>query len=93
MQRNIGSLGGKEERNYYRTCASCGAHLDPGERCDCVTPSKSQPIGNLEKRTAAGAVAADSMTPGLELAGILRSYGCPGVCTTNTPRTKKAKIL
>ena len=20
---------------YYRTCPYCGAHLDPGERCDC----------------------------------------------------------
>lgn len=20
---------------YYRTCPDCGAHLDPGERCDC----------------------------------------------------------
>lgn len=20
---------------YYRTCPYCGAHLDPGEKCDC----------------------------------------------------------
>lgn len=20
---------------YYTTCPNCGAHLDPGERCDC----------------------------------------------------------
>ena len=20
---------------YYRTCERCGAHLDPGEKCDC----------------------------------------------------------
>ncbi len=20
---------------YYNTCEMCGAHLDPGERCDC----------------------------------------------------------
>ena len=20
---------------YYYVCKSCGAHLDPGERCDC----------------------------------------------------------
>lgn len=20
---------------YYNTCPICGAHLDPGERCDC----------------------------------------------------------
>lgn len=23
--------------SYYRTCPLCGAHLDPGERCDCRT--------------------------------------------------------
>lgn len=23
--------------NYYRTCPHCGAHLDPGEKCDCLT--------------------------------------------------------
>lgn len=21
--------------SYYRTCPHCGAHLDPGEVCDC----------------------------------------------------------
>lgn len=21
--------------SYYRTCPECGAHLDPGEKCDC----------------------------------------------------------
>lgn len=21
--------------SYYRTCPDCGAHLDPGEMCDC----------------------------------------------------------
>lgn len=20
---------------YFYTCPACGAHLDPGERCDC----------------------------------------------------------
>lgn len=20
---------------YYNVCETCGAHLDPGERCDC----------------------------------------------------------
>ena len=20
---------------YYRTCERCGAHLDPGEKCEC----------------------------------------------------------
>ena len=22
--------------SYYRTCPHCGAHLDPGESCDCT---------------------------------------------------------
>ena len=21
--------------SYYKTCPYCGAHLDPGEKCDC----------------------------------------------------------
>lgn len=21
---------------YYSTCANCGAHLDPGEKCECI---------------------------------------------------------
>ena len=23
------------DRQYYKVCPFCGAHLDPGERCDC----------------------------------------------------------
>lgn len=23
--------------SYYRTCPHCGAHLDPGESCNCRT--------------------------------------------------------
>ena len=22
--------------SYYKTCPHCGAHLDPGELCDCI---------------------------------------------------------
>lgn len=25
---------------YYRTCPICGAHLDPGEKCDCQEPDE-----------------------------------------------------
>ncbi len=25
---------------YYWTCPDCGAHLDPGEHCDCETTTK-----------------------------------------------------
>lgn len=28
---------------YYRTCPHCGAHLDPGERCDCRDNEKTAP--------------------------------------------------
>ena len=25
----------REGMSYYKTCPDCGAHLDPGEECDC----------------------------------------------------------
>lgn len=25
------------KHNYYKICPVCGAHLDPGEHCDCRT--------------------------------------------------------
>ena len=28
--------------SYYRTCPSCGAALDPGERCDCQRKGKEK---------------------------------------------------
>ena len=28
------------EMPYYKTCPDCGAHLDPGERCDCKDDTK-----------------------------------------------------
>ena len=28
---------------YYRTCPLCGAHLDPGERCDCQEKEEDRP--------------------------------------------------
>ena len=28
--------------NYYRTCPDCGAHLDPGERCDCLEEKRAR---------------------------------------------------
>lgn len=27
--------------SYYRTCPYCGAHLDPGEVCDCQGKEKT----------------------------------------------------
>lgn len=28
---------------FYRACTFCGAHLDPGERCDCQNKEKTTP--------------------------------------------------
>jgi hypothetical protein len=30
--------------SFYITCTRCGAHLDPGERCDCWDKEET-PIG------------------------------------------------
>lgn len=29
--------------SYYRICPHCGAHLDPGEACDCRDKTKTAP--------------------------------------------------
>ena len=42
--------------SYYRTCPNCGAHLDPGEPCDCGT-AKSQTFVDLGKKGAAPSAA------------------------------------
>lgn len=31
----INDLEGRLDMAYYKTCPHCGAHLDPGEKCDC----------------------------------------------------------
>lgn len=28
----------------YKTCPDCGAHLDPGERCDCHNKRETAPL-------------------------------------------------
>lgn len=37
---------------YYWTCPNCGAHLDPGEKCDCTENKKEDDIhdGNENHR-------------------------------------------
>ncbi len=42
--------------SYYRVCPHCGAHLDPGEPCDCG-PSNPQTSGDLGKKGAAPSTA------------------------------------
>lgn len=35
------------KHTYFTTCPYCGAHLDPGERCDCPRTSPGgYPYGN-----------------------------------------------
>ena len=29
-------------KHYYTTCPYCGAHLDPGERCDCLDRTEEE---------------------------------------------------
>lgn len=44
--------------SYYHTCPDCGAHLDPGEPCDCtgtLMGPKSQARGLLKKEAAPSA--------------------------------------
>lgn len=36
-------------QQYYNKCPHCGAHLDPGERCDCRLRSGEEKIFILEK--------------------------------------------
>lgn len=31
------------QHTYFTTCPYCGAHLDPGERCDCPRASPGGP--------------------------------------------------
>lgn len=28
--------------SYYKTCPYCGAHIDPGETCDCTESKREQ---------------------------------------------------
>lgn len=50
----------KKTGGQYRTCPHCGAHLDPGERCDCRdAASNSQTSGDLQKKAAADAANID----------------------------------
>ena len=30
--------------SYYSTCPDCGAHLDPGERCDCQDEKRAAQV-------------------------------------------------
>ena len=38
---------------YYKICPHCGAHLDPGEKCDCVRKEGNN-TGNDPRKTQKG---------------------------------------
>ena len=44
--------------SYYKTCPRCGAHLDPGETCDCLDV-EAQLLVDHVKKAPAGAANAD----------------------------------
>lgn len=37
---------------YYTRCETCGAHLDPGERCDCELTDKKEKSRSAGTETA-----------------------------------------
>lgn len=42
---------------YFRTCPNCGAHLDPGEHCDCDAQQiERQDVPQAEDHTEKEAV-------------------------------------
>ena len=42
---------------YYKECLNCGAHLDPGEKCDCQDKAKDVPDAPGTPSTENGSVA------------------------------------
>lgn len=40
----------------YRTCAYCGAHLDPGETCDCREDAAMEYIYRTKKEEEADVI-------------------------------------
>ena len=43
--------------SYYRTCPRCGAHLAPGEICDCLDVEARLLLAHLDKKDAAPSAA------------------------------------
>lgn len=41
----------------YRTCPRCGAHLDPGETCDCLDVEAQVLIDHVTEKEAAPSAA------------------------------------
>jgi len=63
---------------YYRECPRCGAHLDPGEICDCTNPGRteSEPRASKEK-TAPGAANTQDGNAGKVLMDLIPASSVP----------------
>ena len=69
--------------NYYNECPNCGAHLDPGERCDCNTSDLyTQIAGQIEKTAKeTGVTVEKSMDRYLDLIAYAINYGTENCLT------------
>ena len=38
--------------SVYKICPDCGAHLDPGEQCDCGAPGGSEQAAKQDTQQA-----------------------------------------
>ena len=66
--------------SYYKICPHCGAHLDPGESCDC--------IGSLYASLSAG----DKMKVDAKIAELLKKKKAPA-SAANADEGKVEKTL
>ena len=39
--------------SYFKTCSHCGAHLDPGEKCDCIGAMRAKAFDLVMQLTPA----------------------------------------
>lgn len=74
-----------KERNYFRECPNCGAHLDPGETCDCKAKAETAPVKIKTVEDIAGARSFENIVnPGDAVAEeIVYDFLCDLPPTTN----------
>ena len=86
---------------YYKTCPACGAHLDPGEKCECNGKGLPRGNGNSPEKNGSSTASIVSHKPGdvkTEPLRLLRlRYKIPPVDIVATVReifpTRKKKKL
>ena len=49
---------------YYKTCSACGAHLDPGEKCECNGKGLPRGNGNSPEKNGSSTASIVSHKPG-----------------------------